>query len=55
MDTKDNTLESSILTSYKSSIKKNEDRLDPVNKTVVKKDFDDRKEDIDNDGDVDEH
>ena len=40
--------------SYKKSTKKNEDRLDPVNKDAVKKDFDDRKDkDIDNDGDVD--
>ena len=39
--------------SYKRN-KKNEDRLDPVNKDAVKKDFDDRKDkDIDNDGDVD--
>ena len=35
-------------------VKKEEDKLDPVNKTAVKKKFDDRKDkDIDNDGDVD--
>jgi len=34
---------------------KPEDKLDPVNKKAVKKDFDDRKDkDIDNDGDVDD-
>ena len=35
-------------------VKKEEDKLDPVNKVAVKKKFDDRKDkDIDNDGDVD--
>ena len=35
-------------------VKKEEDKLDPVNKDAVKKKFDDRKDkDIDNDGDVD--
>ena len=54
MDTKDGTLESSILGVLQEATKKNEDRLDPVNKAAVKKDFDDRKDkDIDNDGDVD--
>ena len=54
MDTKDGTLESSILGVLQEATKKNEDRLDPVNKDAVKKDFDDRKDkDIDNDGDVD--
>ena len=54
MDTKDGTLESSILGVWQEAAKKNEDKLDPVNKAAVKKDFDDRKDkDIDNDGDVD--
>ena len=54
MDTKDGTLESSILGVWQEAAKKNEDKLDPVNKDAVKKDFDDRKDkDIDNDGDVD--
>jgi hypothetical protein len=35
-------------------VKKEEDKLDPVNKDAVKKKFKDRKDkDIDNDGDVD--
>ena len=54
MDTKDGTLESSILGVWQEAAKKNEDKLDPVNKDAVKKDFDDRKDkDIDNDGDND--
>ena len=54
MDTKDGTLESSILGVLQEATKKNEDKLDTVNKAAVKKDFDDRKDkDIDNDGDVD--
>ena len=53
-DTKDSTLESSILSVWAEAAKKNEDKLDPVNKNAVKKKFDDRKDkDIDNDGDVD--
>ena len=53
-DTKDTTLESSILSVWQEAAKKNEDKLDPVNKNAVKKKFDDRKDkDIDNDGDVD--
>ena len=53
-DTKDSTLESSILSVWAEAAKKNEDKLDPVNKDAVKKKFDDRKDkDIDNDGDVD--
>ena len=53
-DTKDSTLESSILSVWQEAAKKNEDKLDPVNKNAVKKKFDDRKDkDIDNDGDVD--
>ena len=53
-DTKDTTLESSILSVWQEAAKKNEDKLDPVNKDAVKKKFDDRKDkDIDNDGDVD--
>ena len=54
LDTKVGTLESSILGVWQEAAKKNEDKLDPVNKKAVKKDFDDRKDkDIDNDGDVD--
>lgn len=54
MDTKEKTLESAILGIWKEAAKKNEDKLDPVNKDAVKKKFDDRKDkDIDNDGDVD--
>ena len=53
-DTKKDTLESSILSVWQEAAKKNEDKLDPVNKNAVKKKFDDRKDkDIDNDGDVD--
>tara|TARA_Y100000996_G_scaffold387048_1_gene345540 strand:+ start:387 stop:935 length:549 start_codon:yes stop_codon:yes gene_type:complete len=53
-DTKKDTLESSILGVWQEAAKKNEDKLDPVNKDAVKKKFDDRKDkDIDNDGDVD--
>ena len=53
-DTKEGTLESSVLNVWAEAAKKNEDKLDPVNKDAVKKDFDDRKDkDIDNDGDVD--
>ena len=53
-DTKKDTLESSILSVWQEAAKKNEDKLDPVNKDAVKKKFDDRKDkDIDNDGDVD--
>ena len=53
-DTKKDTLESSILSVWQEAVKKNEDKLDPVNKNAVKKKFDDRKDkDIDNDGDVD--
>ena len=53
-DTKKDTLESSILGVWQEAAKKNEDKLDPVNKDAVKKKFDDRKgKDIDNDGDVD--
>ena len=52
-DTKDTTLESSILGVWQEAAKKNEDKLDPVNKDAVKKKFDDRKDkDIDNGGDV---
>ena len=54
LDTKQGTLESSILSVWQEAAKKNEDKLDPVNKNAVKKKFDDRKDkDIDNDGDVD--
>ena len=39
----------------KENMKKEEDKLDPVNPKAVKKKFDDRKDkDIDNDGDVDD-
>ena len=54
-DTKDTTLESSILSVWQEAAKKNEDKLDPVNKDAVKKKFKDRKDkDIDNDGDTDD-
>ncbi len=47
-DTKENSLEEAIRAAVKN------EKLDPVNKTAVKKKFDDRKDkDIDNDGDVD--
>ena len=49
-DTKKGSLEEAI----KGAITRIE-KLDPVNKTAVKKKFDDRKDkDIDNDGDVDD-
>ena len=47
-DTKENSLEEAIKAAVKN------EKLDAVNKTAVKKKFDDRKDkDIDNDGDVD--
>ena len=47
-DTKKGSLEEAIKAAVKN------EKLDPVNKTAVKKKFDDRKDkDIDNDGDVD--
>ena len=47
-DTKENSLEEAIRAAVKN------EKLDAVNKTAVKKKFDDRKDkDIDNDGDVD--
>ena len=47
-DTKKGSLEEAIKDAVKN------EKLDPVNKTAVKKKFDDRKDkDIDNDGDVD--
>ena len=47
-DTKEGSLEEAIKAAVKN------EKLDPVNKTAVKKKFDDRKDkDIDNDGDVD--
>ena len=54
LDTKENTLESSILSVWAEAAKK-EEKLDPVNPKAAKKKFDDRKDkDIDNDGDVDD-
>jgi hypothetical protein len=54
LDTKENTLESSILGVWTEAAKKQEG-LDAVNPKAVKKKFDDRKDkDIDNDGDVDD-
>ena len=48
-DTKKGSLEEAIKAAVKN------EKLDPVNKTAVKKKFDDRKDkDIDNDGDVDD-
>jgi len=50
-DTKTGSLEEAIKAVGGSEL---EEKLDPVNKTAVKKKFDDRKDkDIDNDGDVD--
>jgi len=43
-----------VVSGKKYDVKKEEDKLDPVNKDAVKKKFKDRKDkDIDNDGDVD--
>ena len=54
LDTKENSLENSVLRVWQEAAKKQE-KLDPVNKKAVKKDFDDRKDkDIDNDGDTDD-
>ena len=54
LDTKENTLESSILGVWTEAAKKQEG-LDAVNPKAVKKKFKDRKDkDIDNDGDVDD-
>jgi hypothetical protein len=54
LDTKENTLESSILGVWAEAAKKQEG-LDAVNPKALKKKFDDRKDkDIDNDGDTDD-
>jgi len=54
LDTKENTLESSILGVWTEAAKKQEG-LDAVNPKALKKKFDDRKDkDINNDGDVDD-
>ena len=55
LDTKENSLENSVLRVWQEAAKKmDEKKLDAVNPTAVKKKFDDRKDkDIDNDGDVD--
>ena len=54
LDKKKDTLETANQSVWQEAAKKNEDKLDPVNKNAVKKKFDDRKDkDIDNDGDVD--
>jgi hypothetical protein len=54
LDTKETSLESSILGVWAEAAKKQEG-LDAVNPKAVKKKFDDRKDkDIDNDGDVDD-
>ena len=53
-DTKEGTLESSVLDVWAEAAKKSES-MDKVNPKALKKDFDDRKDkDIDNDGDVDD-
>lgn len=53
-DTKEGTLESSVLNVWAEAAKKSES-MDKVNPKALKKDFDDRKDkDIDNDGDVDD-
>ena len=55
LDTKENSLENSVLRVWQEAAKKmDEKKLDAVNPKAVKKKFDDRKDkDIDNDGDVD--
>jgi len=53
-DTKEGTLESSVLNVWAEAAKKSES-MDKVNPKALKKDFDNRKDkDIDNDGDVDD-
>lgn len=53
-DTKEGTLEYSVLSVWAEAAKKSES-MDKVNPKALKKDFDDRKDkDIDNDGDVDD-
>ena len=56
LDTKENSLENSVLRVWQEAAKKmDEKKLDAVNPKAVKKKFDDRKDkDIDNDGDVDD-
>ena len=51
---KKGSLESSILGIWNEAAKKQQDKLDPVNKADLRKDFQSRSDkDIDNDGDVD--
>ena len=51
---KKGSLESSILGIWNEAAKKQQEKLDPVNKAALAKDFQGRKDkDIDNDGDVD--
>ena len=54
LKSKKGSLESSILGIWNEAAKKQQEKLDPVNKTALGKDFQGRKDkDIDNDGDVD--
>ena len=54
LKSKKGSLESSILGIWNEAAKKQQEKLDPVNKTALAKDFQGRKDkDIDNDGDVD--
>ena len=51
---KKGSLESSILGIWNEAAKKQQEKLDPVNKADLRKDFQSRSDkDIDNDGDVD--
>ena len=54
LKSKKGSLESSILGIWNEAAKKQQEKLDPVNKAALAKDFQGRKDkDIDNDGDVD--
>ena len=54
LKSKKGSLESSILGIWNEAAKKQQEKLDPVNKADLAKDFQGRKDkDIDNDGDVD--
>ena len=54
LKSKKGSLESSILGIWNEAAKKQQEKLDPVNKADLRKDFQSRSDkDIDNDGDVD--
>ena len=54
LKSKKGSLESSILSVWTEAAKKQQEKLDPVNKAALGKDFQGRSDkDIDNDGDVD--